>query len=268
MTLGIVIITKGNIPILTKCIDSIINTTSQDYTIYIGDTGSTQDEIDALKRYLKNCNICLSRVKLIQFNRYGFAYCNNTIIRDYVTEDLVLMCNNDIEVIDNCVDEMVELFNTKKNIGSVGCRLLYPQNGSVQHAGQIAKVVRDRAGRPYLAVTHRGLRTNNKYNSTWEKVMGNTAGFCMVSKDIFHEVGNLNESYTECFEDVEFNMNLLREGYDNYYADWLTCFHHESLTRNESSGKIRQSQIDHANTLTPFFNSLNLDTKQLILSFV
>ena len=49
MSIGIVILTKGKVPYLTQCLQSIIDKTEKTpYTVYIGDTGSTEAELQQM----------------------------------------------------------------------------------------------------------------------------------------------------------------------------------------------------------------------------
>jgi len=264
MSVGVVILTKGNVPMLIDCLLSITNKTVTPHTIYIGDTGSTNEEVDSLVTFIK-ANFKHKNIYLHIFNRYNFAKCNNYIVNNFVKEDTILLCNNDIELIDNSIDYMYNKMRCNEDIGTIGCRLLYPDN-TIQHAGQVVSIIRNTlTGRGYLAATHRGLKTTTRYKD-WEPVVGNTGGFMMISKDVYQSNGGLNENYKECFEDVEFNLKLLSNGKCNMYTDSVSCYHKESITRGKR-GMTKEMLHDHSNLLTPFFNSLDVNTKNKILNF-
>ena len=158
---------------------------------------------------------------------------------------------------------MDRLVNDDK-IGTVGCRLIYPQNGLIQHAGQFCRINRwlhgPDKGQAHLSLGHRGQHTKNTY-ADWEPIMGNTGGYMFVKRDTFVQAGKLNESYKHCFEDVEFNWMMLKMGLMNYYCDTVICKHYESLTRKQNI----DIQGDHGKVLTPFFNSLPMDVKEKIM---
>ena len=54
-------------------------------------------------------------VKLIEFEFYHFAGTNNDVVRDHCDNDtdLLLFCNNDIELINDAISEMVSLYLKK-----------------------------------------------------------------------------------------------------------------------------------------------------------
>ena len=259
MSIGIVILTKGKVPYLTQCLQSIIDKTEKTpYTVYIGDTGSTEAELQQISQFLVS-NFPNKNVKLIQFERYNFASNNNTIISKYVNESLVLLCNNDIKLIDNCIDKLVEIHQKEKNVGTVGCRLLF-DNGTVQHAGQ-AMWTNDRN---MLEITHRGLGTTENFGDL-DKVVGNTGGFMLVSKNLFIEIGKFNTNYGECFEDVEFNMRCILNGQNHYYTDSVSAYHYESTTRTRDEDMIKRLKLDYTMNLFPYFRSLTKEQQQVLL---
>ena len=227
MSIGIVILTKGKVPYLTQCLQSIIDKTEKTpYTVYIGDTGSTEAELQQISQFLVS-NFPNKNVKLIQFERYNFASNNNTIISKYVNESLVLLCNNDIKLIDNCIDKLVEIHQKEENVGTVGCRLLF-DNGTVQHAGQ-AMWTNDRN---MLEITHRGLGTTENFGDL-DRVVGNTGGFMLVSKKLF--------------------------------IDSVSAYHYESMTRTRDEDMIKRLKLDYTMNLFPYFRSLTKEQQQVLL---
>lgn len=268
MNLGIVILTKGNLDYLFRCLSSIKEYTHDvEYTIYIADTGSSHDEQSQTINYIKEHFKDLKNCKFYKLNYYNFARCNNFIIKEVVKEEYVLLCNNDIELMDNSIDQLMSRLIDDEMIGTAGCRLIYPQNGTIQHAGQFARIMRFDSsqadprwnGAPHLSCGHRGQHTNNTY-AEWEPIMGNTGGYMMVKKDKYINAGGLNEQYKVCFEDVEFNMVMIKQGFINMYSDTVQCKHYESLTR-----KQEMDPADHAKVLTSFFNSLPMDVKKRLI---
>lgn len=266
MAVDIIILTKDKTDYLFKCLDSIRQNTSVDHHVYIGDTGSSADSIKNIVQYCKS-NFPDKNVSLLRYNYYSFAKVNNHVVNNHCTNDVVLFCNNDIEFTDPCVDEMYKVITNSDNIGSVGCKLLFP-NGTIQHAGQYAWVEEKQNAewKKYfkedkLEVSHRGIGQQNSNNlfSTRDSVMGNTGALMMINKQAFVDVGGFPEGYMECFEDVELNMRLKLAGYDNTYIGYVTATHHESVTRGKDRTAIMKLESDYLNNLFPYWNNLSVD---------
>jgi O-antigen biosynthesis protein len=257
--IDIVIPTKGKIDYLFKCLLSIINkTVNTRYHIYVCDTGSTADELSAIQKFLKKNFAEKKNVSLVQFNFYNFAKINNIVVGTYSKNPVVLFCNNDIELIDNCIDRMYDVLTSGKDVGTVGCRLLF-EDGTVQHAGQVAFIrAKDSNNDQSICVTHRGLGSRNRYKSE-ESVLGNTAGFMMVSKDVFTEAGMFSEKYNECFEDVELNIQILINGRDNRYIDDVSATHYESITRTKTPVALKRMAVDFEHNLQGFLQGVVRD---------
>ena len=185
--IDIVIPTKGKTDYLFNCLKSIKDQTkTTTYHIHICDTGSDEKELKSIVDFLKNNFSETKNVSLHKFDYYNFAKINNAAIDEYTTSDVILLCNNDIKLIDNCIDRMYKTIQEYDNVGTVGCRLLF-KNETVQHAGQIAFTHKPQGwyhmSHDKLEVTHRGLRTTQTYQDQ-EEVMGNTAALMMIKREV------------------------------------------------------------------------------------
>lgn len=244
--LGVIILNKSNNDILMGCIKSIHEKSSYDnLKIYIGDTGSTEDELDKLKDELKK----YPKVSLHNIGKYNFGANNNKIVNEIIDGDteLLLFCNNDIELINDAISQMVDKYlKNKMNVGTIGCRLHY-KNNRIQHAG-IMMYTKDSSS---VGVTHIGLGTNYSYGNN-DSVVGNTGAFLMISKVLFKNIGGFNENYIECFEDVELNLSTIVRNKTNYIINTAVAYHYESLTRNLDNNKIAKLQEDYKERLWPF----------------
>ena len=106
-----------------------------------------------------------------------------------------------------------------------------------------------------VEISHRGLRSYYNYERD-NKVIGNTAAFLLINKDLFNNIGGFNQSYIECFEDVELNMECLNRNKENYFLDSAVCYHYESVSRGKSQEAVNRLLQDYKNNLLPFiFNN-------------
>jgi GT2 family glycosyltransferase len=74
----------------------------------------------------------------------------------------------------------------------------------------------------------------------------------MIRKNVFERVGMFNESYMNCFEDVELNYKCKIMGYKNYYDGSLVAYHYESLTRKLNPENKENEMKDFKENLIPF----------------
>jgi GT2 family glycosyltransferase len=260
--LAIVIPTKNKVDeLLIPCIESIIeNTKYGNYNIYVADTGSDESELTKTKSFIKNINKTKDIVRLIEYDYYNFAKINNDVVKTKIDPDteLVLFCNNDIEMLNDAVSIMAKVHGENKRAGTVGCRLHY-ENGSIQHLG----VSLQSNKKNEILITHKYIRWDNeniKLSKTQCFTHGNTAAFMLVSKKLFEEIGGFNEDYKECFEDVEFNLQCMLKEKVNITTHTAACYHFESQTRERKGEdldlKILVSFINKHPNLIKTFNKI------------
>ena len=248
---AIIILNKSNNKLLFDCISSIKNCTKTiEYHIYIGDTGSSKLELLEMQQWIKNEFSTTRNVTLINISSYNFAQNNNLIVNNFLKEeDIIVFCNNDVQLIDDCISEAVLEFQQNNNIGTIGFKLLFGDQ-TIQHAGQLLYLQNNK----FSQITHRGLRHQKNQYVEKEFVVGNTGALMVTLKNTFKQIGGFNEMYIDCFEDVEYNLQCLLLQKQNLYIPKI-AFHYESSTRNKNPKKIQQLQNDACNTLIPFINN-------------
>ena len=229
---SVIIPSKNNFDVLKTCLDSFEkHNTYDNLEIIIADTGSDSDVKAKLYAYINKKN-----TRVIEYDYYNFAKINNDVVVNHLSDDteLILFCNDDVELINDALSENVDLYNRNiENVGTLGSRLHYP-NGTIQHSGIVCHVnqTKDR-----FILTHHGQHSYNSYFNKPNRVIGNTGAFLLVNKDLFIEVGMFNTNYLDCFEDVELNISILKKGKVNIFNGNSVLFHHESLSRKKNFKK-------------------------------
>lgn len=236
--ISIIILSKSANQLLFSCVDSILNKSSyNNYEIVVGDTGSKDEEIKEFRtRYTKE------NIKLVELGSYHFAKNNNEIVNNHISEDceLLLFCNNDIELINDAISHMVNTYNqNKKSVGTIGARLHYEDN-TIQHSGISAHVDEEKN----IFLSHFGLKQRYLYYENNLNVIGNTAAFLMINKNLFLNIDKFSENYEECFEDVDLNIKTINANKSNIYVGDAVLYHHESKTRNTLPDKEERMSRD------------------------
>lgn len=243
---SIIILTKNNLEILVNSLKHWNKfNTYENIEIIIADTGSD----DEIKKAYKN--IFHQDIKIIEYDYYSFTKINNDVVKNHVSEDseLILFCNDDVFILNDALTLSVDYYNKNiKNIGTVGIRLHY-EDSSIQHCGIIVK--RFNNNKDYI-ITHRNL--GDFIFSCEDNIssIGNTGAFLLINKDLFNSIGGFNENYIECFEDVELNLNCILRKKQNKTLCNAVAYHIESVTRNKSINKNKNTSMDYNLNLKPF----------------
>jgi len=247
--IAIIIPTKGKVGMLLDCVNSFYDHCNEKlFDIFIADTGSTDDEKEIIKSYIK----LNSNIKLIEYDYYNFAKINNDIVKNYVSDEyeFLLFCNNDIKILNNVISGMLNVYETNKKAGTVGARLHFGDN-TVQHDGVFMSLNLEQAT---VGFGHLNLKNYYNFFNTTKEVFGNTGGLLMIRKKTFELCNMFNENYISCFEDVELNIMTLCMGFVNYLSGDCVAYHYESTTRNEDPDNLKKLQIDYSRNLIPLVN--------------
>lgn len=243
---SIIIPNKDNKDTLKKCIDSVLTKTTYDnYEIIIVENNSTQQEtFDYYKELEKN-----SRIRVIKWEKgFNFSAINNYAAKS-ANGEYLLFLNNDIEVrTADWIDGMLGN-EQRKDVGIVGCRLLYPDN-TIQHAGVIIGIG-GIAGHAFtnLPAARSGYMHRASTQVDYSAV---TAACMMISKKLFEEVGGFEEKLTVAFNDIDLCLRVREKGYLVVYDAYVEMIHYESKTRGseDSKEKVRrfQDEIEYMRT--------------------
>lgn len=208
-----------------RCLDSLFTLTAyKNYEVILVDNGSKKKEtFEYFSQIKENPNIRIMDLD-IPFN---YSKLNNEAI-SICQGELILLLNNDTEIIQaDWMDKMIG-YAQQPWVGSVGCTLLYPDR-TYQHTGILA-------GKGGIAA-HRYYQSFEKekgydyHLKVVEDMAGCTAACLMLRKEVFQEVGGLNNQLAVNYNDVDLAFKLLEAGYQNVFLPQVSLIHHESKSR-------------------------------------
>lgn len=232
---SIIIPTKDNTALLKTTIDSIIEKTNYpDYEIIVLNNNSTSDEFFSLIKTYQTRHPGIFRCINASFP-FNFAKLMNLGVTESKGK-YILMCNNDIEVTHpGWMSNMVSYAQHSKT-GAVGVKLLYPDN-TIQHAGIV--LGKDDTSSHVFANCN---SNDNGYFFSLKAVTNYTAvtAACMMCrKEVYNKTGGMDETLEVEYNDIDFCLRLLQNGYYNLYLPSVVLYHHESATRGHPFRSIK-----------------------------
>lgn len=203
MKLSIIIVTWNTAKITQKCVQTI-NKFLDNPEIIVVDNASTDNTIELISKE-KNVKIIKNNANL------GFSKANNIGLKKASNEYIVFM-NSDIELVDSSINDLLNYFKDKDNIGIIGPKFLNPDlttQASVfpsQNAINAFKefwLNKKNSFSKYIPKTKEAI-----------KVWGISGGCFLTKKSFFKSIGSWNEKYYFYFEDMDLCRKINKIGKD------------------------------------------------------
>ena len=225
--ISIVIPNKDHAEDLRKCIDSIREkSTWKNWEIIIVENNSEEEETFQTYQMLEKTD---ARIRTVRWKgAFNFStVCNYGV--SFASGEYILLLNNDTEVITPAWMEEMLMFAQRPDVGAVGSMLYYPDD-TVQHAGVILGIGMAAAGHAHLGFP----RGNSGYYARMSVACNLSAvtGACMmVPRNVYEEVGGLDEHFRVALNDIDFCLRIREKGYLIVFTPFAELYHYESRTR-------------------------------------
>ncbi len=222
-------------------------TNYSNYEIIVVDNASKDESVS----YLKSLDLPITIIE--NDVNVSFSKGNNDAAK-IANGEYLLLLNNDIEPTYGWLNEMVGTIFHNDNVAAVGAKLIFPFYFSanralsfkIQHSGDIF------AERMRPCCVYAINKSNSKLDIFDNSLTGNnlcvavTGAVMLVNKEIYLELGGLDEEYVYGLEDVDFCLKLHESNHDVIFAGNAVLFHHESSTRVKSESYFRNDKHNYS----------------------
>ncbi|MBN1901342.1 glycosyltransferase family 2 protein [Candidatus Sumerlaeota bacterium] len=219
---SIVIVSLNGEKVLPVCLDAVFRTKWEDFEVILVDNGSTDNTAKiAQERY--------PLVKLIQAPRnLGFAGGNNLGIRE-ARGEFVILLNDDTEVNPLWLEALSKFARKNTDAGILGCKLLYPDGKTIQHAGGWIE--------PNGLTHHKGYGEEDKGQFDKEEECEYVTGAAFaIKRQVIQKIGLLDSGYFPIyFEEIDYCVRAKKAGFNILYVPDAVVIHHESRTTDRYS---------------------------------
>lgn len=269
-SLSIIIPTRNGGAVLARCLESLYATAGDlCFEVLVVDNGS--DEIETLQLFERYKNKKPNFQVVRDESPFNYSAINNKAV-NMVSSELVLLLNDDTEFLTNDWLLHIKVHAMKPEVGAVGAKLLYP-NDTIQH-GAVIIGLGGVAGHAFKGLPRYCTYQFNRLNLP-HCVSAVTAAFLCIKRNVFLEVGGLNEEDLKiAFNDVDFCLKVRDAGYYNLYLPMVEVRHYESYSRGyeDTPEKQRrfQAEVEYMKKTwkcverrDPYYNpNFSLDTEQ------
>ena len=216
-TVSIIIPVYNHFKHTYNCLKSISHLTDNaSYEVIVIDDFSTDDTPKLIKR-----------ISGIRFKRQkqngGFIESCNTGAK-LANGTYLMFLNNDTVVYDKWLDALIDVFESQKDAGLVGSKLVYPNN-QLQEAGGI--VFSDASGWNYGRLSK---PDEPQFNHVREADYCSGASI-LIRKDLFEQLGRFDERYKPAYyEDTDLAFAVRNIGKKVYYQPASKITHFEGIS--------------------------------------
>jgi len=226
---AIVILNWNGKKLLEQFLPSIVNFSSELAEIYVADNASTDSSIGFIKEYYPEVHI----VKNTTNDGYAKGY--NDALKN-IDADIYCLINSDIEVTENWIPPILDVFNKEKNTAIIQPKILdFKARDTFEYAGAGGGFV-DLYGYPYCRgrVFNHLEQDNKQFDDVAEIFWASGACFFIRSK-VYHELQGFDEDYFAHQEEVDLCWRAQNEGFDVKYVGGATVYHVGGATLQETN---------------------------------
>lgn len=223
---GLVTITYNSGDVLPQFLDCVWKQSHEKLLLYVVDNASSDSTLSILD------NSSDSRLHVIKNDKnFGVAKANNQGIKKAISDgcNQLLIINNDVEFEVTLIEKLLNA-QKESNCSLVSPKMMYFDDSKhIWYAGSWFN-----KGKGYLPL-HRGMREldNGQYDKIIEVEYAPTC--CLLAKkEVFVDVGFMNEKYFVYFDDTDFSYRVWKDGrHKMYYYPYVDFFHKVgSLTKS------------------------------------
>lgn len=199
--------------------------------IYVIDNASTDESVSFLKKYFPDVKLVINQ------KNYGFAGGYNEGLK-HISADIFCLLNSDVEVTENWLPPVLNLFEKDENVAAVQPKVLdFNRRNYFEFAGAGGGFI-DNLGYPYCRgrVFEKLEQDNGQYNDETEILWASGCALFIRSKD-FWEQNGFDERFFAHQEEIDLCWRLRNTGRKIFYTGKSTVYHVGGGTLNKQSSK-------------------------------
>lgn len=238
MTTAVVILNWNGRELLSQFLPSVLQF-SAEATVYVADNASTDDSVAMLKKDFPQVEIIQNKTN------GGFAKGYNDALSG-LSEDIFILLNSDVEVTENWLSPILQIFRQEPKTASVQPKILdYKKKDYFEYAGAAGGYV-DKYGYPFC---------RGRIFDTLEEDFGQynddaaifwASGACLaIRNQVFKEAGLLDEDFFAHQEEIDLCWRIYNLGYQVKFCANSRVFH------------VGGATLDSMNPRKTFFNFRN-----------
>ena len=245
--IAVVILNWNGATLLEQFLPSVV-TFSEEATVYVADNASTANSLEVIKQQFPS-------VKIIQnSDNFGFAKGYNEALKN-VEEPYYALVNSDVEVTENWLNPILNIFETEPKTAIIQPKLLdFKKKNHFEYAGGAGGFI-DKYGYPFCRgrIFDAVEEDTNQYDDEIEIFWATGACF-FIRKEVYRTLNGFDDDFFAHQEEIDLCWRAYNLGYISKYTSKSIVYHVGGATLNEGNPK---------KTFLNFRNSLLMLVKNL-----
>lgn len=225
---AIVILNWNGKKLLEEFLPSVVRFSSE-ATIYVADNASSDDSVAFIKNTYPS-------VKIIQnTDNFGFAKGYNQALR-FVEEEYYALVNSDIEVTENWLTPVIDLFDSEPETAIIQPKILdYKNKQMFEYAGAGGGFI-DKYGFPFCRgrIFQTLEKDKGQYNDTIDIFWASGACF-FIRKEIYRNLDGFDEDFFAHQEEIDLCWRAFNQNLKVKYCGKSTVYHVGGATLKDSN---------------------------------
>lgn len=221
--------------------------------IYVIDNASTDQSIAVLRNEFPSIHIVQNKVN------YGFAQGYNEGLKN-IQEPYLVLVNSDIEVTENWLDSVEQIFDTQPKVAIVQPKILdYKRKTHFEYAGAAGGFI-DSYGFPFCRgrIFDTIEEDLGQYNDITDIFWASGACF-FIRNEVYKQLGGLDEDYFAHQEEIDLCWRAHNHGYKVKYTGFSTVYHVGGATLKYLNPK--KTYLNFRNSLLTLYKNLPKQSK-------
>lgn len=245
--IAVIILNWNGVKLLEQFLPSVIRY-SEEATIYVADNASTDSSLDYVRANFPSVKIIENK------GNYGYAKGYNEALQ-FVEEDIYALVNSDIEVTENWLHPVLDLFEKEPETAIIQPKILdFKNKDYFEYAGAGGGFI-DKYGFPFCRgrIFETIEKDQGQYNDITPIFWASGACF-FIRKNIYRELSGFDSDFFAHQEEIDLCWRAFNKGYNAKYCGTSTVYHVGGATL--AAGNPKKTYLNFRNSLWMLLKNL------------